>query len=207
MTRQKHAVFCKRVPVFVHIDVSSLWLSWSYPPLIFLPLSICIISFLFLAVYLLLVDFLWMKTGRTGLEPISTVLETVMLPITPPTYRVTDGTWTRKWRNHNPLLYHLSHSHNLPSRIRTPIIWIRNPLHDPIILREDTTTDGSRTHDPPRMKRMICRWATMECWREESNLGPSAYQAGALPTELRQQNAYTGSWTRLSAVTGRRSNR
>ena len=58
MTRQKHAIFCKRVPVFVHIDVSSLWLSWSYPPLIFLSLSICIISFLFLAVYLLLVDFL-----------------------------------------------------------------------------------------------------------------------------------------------------
>lgn len=47
---------------------------------------------------------MYLVAGAKGLEPLPTILETVMLPITPSSYGVTDGTRIRDLLGHNQTL-------------------------------------------------------------------------------------------------------
>ena len=58
--------------------------------------------------------------GRPGFEPEASVLETEMLPITPPPHRVPDEVRTRVLPGHNRMLHQLSYRHHVGSVERLP---------------------------------------------------------------------------------------
>lgn len=109
------------------------------------------------------------KAASTGIEPVaSSVTGKRSIRLSYDTVRVAEGlrpVWSPTPGKHRPC---------------------RDPCLSLNFNKQSKATDGSRTRDRPHTRRVLSRpssgsYRRRELTREESNLLPPAYQAGALP--------------------------